>query len=102
SEGQGKAELATLLGRDEGMRDERRHASRTLPRGVCRELRQAVLGREFGAAQRASAICVGLPPPASATSCAAAGRRARPLAPRTRFRPDDGAARGERRFGKDP
>jgi hypothetical protein len=74
SEGQGKAELAVLLGPDEGLRDERRHASRTLPQGVCRELRQAVLGREFGAAQRASAICIGL----TAAGLGYLVRRARP------------------------
>jgi len=60
SEGKGKAEMAALLGPHEGLRDERRHASTTLPRGFCRELRQAILSREFSAAQRASAICAGL------------------------------------------
>jgi hypothetical protein len=59
SEGRGKAEMAALLGPGEGLRDERRHAGRTLPQGVCREFGQAVRGREFAAAQRASAICVG-------------------------------------------
>ena len=77
SEGQGKAELAALLGRDEGLRDERRHASRTLPQGICRELRQAVLGREVGAAQRASAICVGL----TAAGVGYLVRRGRPPGP---------------------
>jgi glucosyl-dolichyl phosphate glucuronosyltransferase len=78
SEGQGKAEMAAMLGlhEDEGLRDERRHASRTLPQGVRRELRRAVAGPDFTAAERASVICVGL---------AAAGlgylvRRARPRA----------------------
>lgn len=79
SEGQGKAEMAAMLGlhEDEGLRDERQHASRTLPLGVCRELRQAVLGREFGAAQRASAICIGL----TAAGLGYLGRRARPPGP---------------------
>jgi glycosyltransferase involved in cell wall biosynthesis len=60
NEGQGKADMAHLLGRRESLQDERRHAIRTLPQGVLRELRQAVLGREIAAAQRASAIGVGL------------------------------------------
>ena len=78
SEGQGKAEMAAILGlhEDKGLRDERRHASRTLPQGVRRELRQAVLGREFGAAQRASAICAGL----TAAGLGYLVRRARPRA----------------------
>jgi GT2 family glycosyltransferase len=59
NEGQGKAVIATFLGLHEGLRDERRHATRTLPEGMCRELRQAVAGREFAAAQRAAAIGVG-------------------------------------------
>jgi len=60
NEGQGKADIATLVGRPEGLRDERRHASKTLPAGIRRELRQAVAAREFSAIQRASAIGVGL------------------------------------------
>jgi hypothetical protein len=106
SEGQGKAELAALLGRDEGLRDERRHASRTLPQGICRELRQAVLGREVGAAQRASAICVGL----TAAGLGYLVRRGRPPGPaagpggrrRVRGSGPMTAARDERNFGKGP
>ena len=60
SEGAGKAEMAALLALREGLRDERQHAGKTLPRGVCREFRQAVIGQEFAAVQRASAICIGL------------------------------------------
>ena len=60
NEGQGKAELAVLLGLREGLRDERRHATRTLPEGMRRELRQAIVGRKLAAAQRASAIGAGL------------------------------------------
>jgi glycosyltransferase involved in cell wall biosynthesis len=74
-EGKGKAEMAAMLGLD-GLRDERRHASRTLPRGFCRELRQAVLRQELSAAQRASAICAGL----TATSLGYLVRRTRPQA----------------------
>lgn len=60
NEGQGKAEIATLRGSSQTLKDERRHASKILPQGICRELRQAVTSREFAAALRASAIGVGL------------------------------------------
>jgi glycosyltransferase involved in cell wall biosynthesis len=60
NEGQGKADIAALLGPGEGLRDERRHAGKTLPEGIRRELRQALAAREFSAAQRASAIGLGL------------------------------------------
>jgi glycosyltransferase involved in cell wall biosynthesis len=80
NEGKGKAEMAALLGFDEGLADERRHASKTLPQGVRRELRRAVASRDFAAVQRASAIGVGL----SAASLGYMLRRARPLAPAER------------------
>jgi glycosyltransferase involved in cell wall biosynthesis len=60
SEGQGKAEIAALLGSRQALKDERQHATKTLPRGIRRELRQAVTSREITAALRASAIGVGL------------------------------------------
>ena len=60
NEGQTKADMATMLGPRTGLRDERRHAAKTLPAGMSRELRQAVTRKEFVAAQRASAIGVGL------------------------------------------
>jgi len=60
NEGQGKAVMAALLGPNERLRDERRHATKTLPRGFGRELLQAVARRELVAVQRASAIAVGL------------------------------------------
>lgn len=60
NEGQGKARLATLLGPRDWLRDEWRHASRTLPDGIRRELHQAVAHRDFAAAQRAAAIGIGL------------------------------------------
>jgi GT2 family glycosyltransferase len=60
NEGQGKADITALLGSDEGLADERRHAAKTLPEGIRRELRQAVTAREFSAAQRALAMCIGL------------------------------------------
>jgi glycosyltransferase involved in cell wall biosynthesis len=60
NEGQGKADMAHLLGGRESLQDERRHALRTLPQGILREIRQAVAGRELAAARRASAIGVGL------------------------------------------
>jgi Glycosyl transferase family 2 len=60
NEGQGKADIAALLGSRQALRDERRHASTTLPEGIRRELRRAVEARELSAAARASAIGVGL------------------------------------------
>jgi hypothetical protein len=73
NEGQGKAELSMLVGPEEGLRDERRHALRTLPAGIGRELRAAVTNREVNAVRRAAAIGVGF----GATSLGYAGRRAR-------------------------
>jgi glycosyltransferase involved in cell wall biosynthesis len=60
NEGQTKAEMATMLGARDGLQDERRHATKTLPAGMTRELRQAIARKELVAAQRASAIGVGL------------------------------------------
>ena len=60
NEGQTKADMATMLGAHEGLQDERRHAVKTLPAGMTRELRQAITRKELIAAQRASAIGVGL------------------------------------------
>ena len=60
-----------------------------LPRGVCRELRQAVIGQEFAAVQRASAICVGLTMAGLGYLCTGPGREL----PGTRSQPDDGERR---------
>ena len=60
NEGQGKADMAALLGQNEGLRDERQHATKTLPAGIGRELGHAVFNREFAALQKASAIGLGL------------------------------------------
>jgi Glycosyl transferase family 2 len=60
NEGQGKAEMASLVGSHEGLRDERRHAAKTLPDGALRELKRAIAGHELAAALRASAIGLGL------------------------------------------
>jgi glycosyltransferase involved in cell wall biosynthesis len=60
NEGQTKADMATMLGPHKGLEDERRHATKTLPEGIGRELRQAIVRQELVAAQRASAIGVGL------------------------------------------
>lgn len=60
NEGRLKANVATILGPSAALQDERRHATKTLPAGISRELRQAVTRKEFVAAQRASAIGVGL------------------------------------------
>jgi glucosyl-dolichyl phosphate glucuronosyltransferase len=60
NEGQGKAEIATLRGSRQALKDERQHATKILPHGIRRELRQAITSREFAAALRASAIGIGL------------------------------------------
>jgi glycosyltransferase involved in cell wall biosynthesis len=60
NEGQGKAEIAMLVGSQQGLRDERQHASKTLPQGIRRELRQVVTAGELAAGQRALAIGTGL------------------------------------------
>jgi glycosyltransferase involved in cell wall biosynthesis len=60
NEGQTKADMAAMLGPRKGLQDERRHATKTLPVGMSRELRQAVVRKELAGAQRASAIGVGL------------------------------------------
>jgi len=60
TEGKGKADMAVLLGPSGRLQDERRHATKTLPRGLQRELWQAVSHQEFGAFQRATAMAVGL------------------------------------------
>ncbi len=60
NEGQTKADMAAMLGPRKGLQDERRHVAKTLPEGIGRELRQAVVRQELIPAQRASAIGVGL------------------------------------------
>lgn len=60
NEGQGKAELSAAVGADDALRDERRHAVKTLPEGMRRELWAALADREYAAARRASAIGLGL------------------------------------------
>lgn len=59
NEGKGKAELSVMLGPREGLRDERRHALKTLPAGIGRELQAALANREINAARRAAAIGAG-------------------------------------------
>lgn len=60
NEGGTKADMAVLLGSQRGLQDERRHAMRILPDGICRELWRAVSTQELAAAERASMIGVGL------------------------------------------
>ncbi len=60
NEGQGKAEIAGMLGSRQGLQDERRHAARTLPKGIRREFWQAIGGRDPAGAQRALAMILGL------------------------------------------
>ena len=78
----GKAELSVTLGAGDALRDERRHAVKTLPEGMRRELRAALADREYAAARRASAIGLGL----GAASVGYLTRRAREL-PRSPGRP---------------
>jgi Glycosyl transferase family 2 len=60
NEGQTKADMASMLGPQKGLEDERRHATKTLPEGIARELRHAVMRQQVDAAQRASAMGLGL------------------------------------------
>ena len=60
NEGQGKADLAALLSRNERLHDERQHAIKTLPAGIGRELGHAVFNGDFSAIQRASVMGLGL------------------------------------------
>lgn len=59
-EGETKADMAALLGPEKAMHDEWQHATKTLPRGVVTEMQQAFRDRQLAAAQRASAIGLGL------------------------------------------
>lgn len=81
TEGKGKADMTALLGPSGRLQDERRHAIKTLPQGLRRELWHAVTHREFVGVQRASAIVVGL----SAASLGYMMRRARRPARRSRL-----------------
>lgn len=57
-EGIGKAALSRYVGSQDGLRSERRHAAKILPRGVLFGLREALRGDPRGA-QRAAAIVLG-------------------------------------------
>lgn len=92
NEGAGKAELSVLLGPREGLRDERRHAAKTLPAGIGRELQAALVNREVNAARRAAAIGAGL----GAASLGYALRRARLAATARSAPPGMGVDRQER------
>jgi O-antigen biosynthesis protein len=59
AEGWSKAAISRTVGRGAGLASERGYATRTLPAGVARGLREVVRGDPFGAA-RAAAIVVGL------------------------------------------
>lgn len=61
NEGRSKAAVARLTGADEALESERAYASRTLPVGVLRSLRSALVGPDRGDAVRAAgAIVAGL------------------------------------------
>ncbi len=59
AEGLSKALVAQSVGADKGLESERRYATRVLPAGVARGLRDAVLARP-GGAKRAGAIVAGV------------------------------------------
>ncbi|MGH4030830.1 glycosyltransferase family 2 protein [Actinomycetota bacterium Odt1-20B] len=59
AEGLSKALVARSVGTDKGLESERRYATRVLPAGVARGLRDALLGRRGGAG-RAGAIVTGV------------------------------------------
>ncbi|MFH9941080.1 glycosyltransferase [Streptomyces murinus] len=59
AEGLSKALVARSVGADKGLESERRYATRVLPAGVARGLRDALLGRPGGAG-RAGAIVAGV------------------------------------------
>ena len=60
SEGISKAIVATLAGTEEGLSSERDYVTGVLPRGVARNLREAVRRRDLHAARRAAIIVGGL------------------------------------------
>lgn len=59
AEGAGKVDLARLVGRSEGLTDERDYARRVLPRSLAHNLRLAVTRADSGALLRALALCCG-------------------------------------------
>lgn len=60
AEGRSKAHVALLVGPGRALASERSYAAATLPVGVARGMRDAVLGREPGGLARAGAIVMGL------------------------------------------
>lgn len=65
-EGLSKAQLSRLVGSDDGLRSERAHTLRVLPRGVARGARDTISGRDRRGILRSAAIVAGL-------ACATAG-----------------------------
>lgn len=60
AEGISKAQVARLVGAQQGLANERAYTLRTLPAGVLAELRDAVTGRDRNGLLRAAAILCGL------------------------------------------
>jgi glucosyl-dolichyl phosphate glucuronosyltransferase len=60
SEGLSKAIVAKHAGRDDALSSERRYVTSTLPRGVARELRDAVVRREAAGLARAGSMLLGV------------------------------------------
>ena len=77
AEGRSKAMLTTLVGRHDGLESERTYATRTLPLGVLRGLRDAAGGDAYGVG-RAAAIVGGLAVTAAGYGRGSLGRPARP------------------------
>jgi hypothetical protein len=81
TEGKGKADMALLLGPSETLQDEYRYAGKTLPRGLRRELWQAVTHQELIGVSRATAIAVGLGAASLGYAVRRVQRRRTPLQP---------------------
>jgi hypothetical protein len=73
AEGVSKARVAALVGGRDGTASERRHALRTLPRGVAREVLGGVRRADPGGPLRAAAIVAGLATVAAGFLAQAAG-----------------------------
>ncbi len=65
-EGLSKAQLEGVVGSDDGLRSERAHTLRVLPRGVARGARDTITGRDRRGILRSAAIVAGF-------ACATAG-----------------------------
>lgn len=60
NEGRGKAEMVALVGPKDGLNAERTYVRVTLPRGVVREVTDAIMSRDINGLWRAGAIVIGV------------------------------------------